>query len=102
MSRDDPHFRLRVPEELKAKVEAAANKKRRSMTAEIVDRLEETFRQDEWLPTGQGYADLIAVLEEEIAEHEELQQKYDRQYNIEYFDAFKDEILEAIREKKKK
>ena len=40
MSRDDLHFRLRIPEELKARVEAAAEKNRRSMTAEIIERLE--------------------------------------------------------------
>lgn len=41
MARDDLHFRLRIPDELKTKIEAAAAKNRRSMTAEIVARLEE-------------------------------------------------------------
>ncbi|WP_461383818.1 Arc family DNA-binding protein [Devosia indica] len=41
MARDDLHFRLRIPDELKTKIEAAAAKSRRSMTAEIVARLEE-------------------------------------------------------------
>lgn len=40
MSREDQHFRLRIPEALKKKIEAAADANRRSMTAEIVSRLE--------------------------------------------------------------
>lgn len=43
MTRDDPHFRLRVPRELKAQVEEAARKNNRSLNAEIVARLEVTF-----------------------------------------------------------
>jgi len=47
MAREDLHFRLRIPEELKNKIEAAAVEHRRSMTAEIVSRLEESVRFDE-------------------------------------------------------
>jgi hypothetical protein len=43
MARDDLHFRLRIPEELKGAVEKAASDNRRSMTAEIVARLEQSF-----------------------------------------------------------
>ena len=43
MGRDDLHFRLRIPEGLKGKIEKAAEENRRSMTAEIVARLEDTF-----------------------------------------------------------
>jgi hypothetical protein len=43
MAREDLHFRLRIPEDLKKKVEEAAAKSERSMTAEIVSRLEQTF-----------------------------------------------------------
>jgi transcriptional regulator len=43
MAREDLHFRLRIPEELKAEIEAAAAQNRRSMTAEIVARLEDSF-----------------------------------------------------------
>lgn len=43
MAREDLHFRLRIPENLKEKVSAAAVKNDRSMTAEIVDRLERSF-----------------------------------------------------------
>lgn len=43
MAREDLHFRLRIPEGIKAKVERAAEDNRRSMTAEIVKRLEASF-----------------------------------------------------------
>ncbi|MCO5072128.1 MAG: Arc family DNA-binding protein [Rhizobiaceae bacterium] len=44
MARDDPHFRLRFPDDLRSKVEAAAKENHRSMTAEIIARLEMTFK----------------------------------------------------------
>ena len=43
MSREDPQFKLRMTEDLKAKVEEAAKANNRSMNAEIVARLEGTF-----------------------------------------------------------
>ncbi|WP_082024733.1 Arc family DNA-binding protein [Mameliella alba] len=43
MAREDLHFRLRIPEDLKARVEAAARGNHRSMTAEIVATLEEKY-----------------------------------------------------------
>ncbi|WP_132958091.1 Arc family DNA-binding protein [Rhizobium sp. BK251] len=43
MSRDDPHFRLRIPEHLKKEIEASARENSRSITAEIVHRLEHSF-----------------------------------------------------------
>ncbi|AUQ49949.1 helix-turn-helix domain-containing protein [Phaeobacter inhibens] len=43
MARDDLHFRLRIPEGLKLRVEKAAKYNRRSMTAEIVATLEEKY-----------------------------------------------------------
>ena len=46
MSREDLHFRLRIPEELKEKVRKAAEDAGRSMTAEIVRRLDQSFEHD--------------------------------------------------------
>lgn len=43
MARDDPHFRLRLPADLKARVEEAARAANRSINAEIVQRLEGSF-----------------------------------------------------------
>ena len=50
MAREDLHFRLRIPEDLKNRVGEAADRNGRSMTAEIIERLELKFdegsRQD--------------------------------------------------------
>lgn len=43
MSREDPHFKLRIPPGLKRKVYESAVVNERSMTAEINSRLESTF-----------------------------------------------------------
>ena len=43
MSRDDLHFRLRIPADLKDRVQAAAETNKRSMTAEIVAALEKEY-----------------------------------------------------------
>ncbi|MBB5041874.1 Arc family DNA-binding protein [Shinella fusca] len=51
MARDDLHFRLRIPEDLKRQIEQQAERNARSMTAEIVQRLEESFREPLILPT---------------------------------------------------
>ena len=50
MSRDDLHFRLRIPEELKARVETAARQNKRSMTAEIIHALEQAYPAPTPLP----------------------------------------------------
>lgn len=43
MARDDPMMRFRAPADLKARIEEAAAKNGRSLNAEIVHRLEESF-----------------------------------------------------------
>lgn len=47
MSRDDPLMRIRLPDELKAKVKALADANHRSMNAEIVARLEASVASNE-------------------------------------------------------
>ena len=43
MSREDPQMKIRLPDELKRLVEAAASDAGRSLNAEIVYRLEQSF-----------------------------------------------------------
>jgi hypothetical protein len=43
MERADPFFKLRLPEHLREKLEKEANASRRSLTAEILQRLEMSF-----------------------------------------------------------
>jgi len=45
MARIDPKIMLRLPQELKDKVQAAAKASNRSMNAEIAARLERTFHE---------------------------------------------------------
>lgn len=46
MAKEDPYFRLRVPEELKAQIEKSAAANNRSMTSEIISRLERSYLID--------------------------------------------------------
>ena len=43
MARDEPQINLRIPADLKERIDQAADGNKRSMTAEIVARLEQTF-----------------------------------------------------------
>jgi uncharacterized protein YceH (UPF0502 family) len=43
----DPQLKLRLPPELKAKIEIAAASARRPLSGEIIARLERTFSEDE-------------------------------------------------------
>jgi hypothetical protein len=49
MARDDPHFRLRIPAELKARIEHAATTNGRSVNAEIVAALEQKYPDPMWM-----------------------------------------------------
>ncbi|EKC2491441.1 Arc family DNA-binding protein [Salmonella enterica] len=43
MGREDPQMKIRLPAELKAQLEVAAKENKRSMNAEVVHRLKESF-----------------------------------------------------------
>jgi len=43
MARDEPQMNLRIPSDLKDKIEEAATANKRSVTAEVVARLEDSF-----------------------------------------------------------
>lgn len=58
MAREDLHFRLRIPEDLKKQVEQSAEDNRRSMTAEIISRLVASFQPTVILP--ERLADRVA------------------------------------------
>jgi len=45
MKQTDPQFKLRIPQPLKDRLESAASNSRRSLTAEILARLEESFAE---------------------------------------------------------
>lgn len=43
----EPQYKLRMPHELKDKIKSSAENKNRSMNADIVARLEQTFKQED-------------------------------------------------------
>lgn len=75
MSRDDPQFKLRMPVELRDRVDAAAKCSRRSINAEITARLESTFNLDEHMAEMQagGHAEVSDLIDSVIAENSRFQ-----------------------------
>ena len=65
MAREDGHFRLRIPNDVKSWVRANAEKNMRSLTAEIVF----TLREKMATAAGEGFADTspAAVQNDEAA-----------------------------------
>lgn len=75
MARDDLHFRLRIPEALKARIEKSAAENHHSMTAEIISRLERSYEIDSTLEeTVETVSEIYARLdrvEAMVRDHEE-------------------------------
>lgn len=71
MSREDPQLRIRLPIELKEKIEDAAKSNNRSMNAEIVQRLDNSFlselREDEVI-SAQDAIQLVEKARDELSE----------------------------------
>jgi len=59
MARDDPHFRLRIPEEMKQQIEVAAAENRRSINAEIIHRLQTTLEKDAYEASQNAFEDVL-------------------------------------------
>lgn len=74
MAREDSHFRLRIPDALKAQIEKSAAENNRSMTAEIISRLEESYSiVPIWKETIENVRELwskVDKLELEVYEHD--------------------------------
>jgi hypothetical protein len=66
MARDDPHLRVRISEALKARIEAAAASSGRSVTAEIVSRLEKSLDEDPTISQLQGSVSLLQSKMDEV------------------------------------
>lgn len=95
-TRDDPQLRVRIPAELKNKLEEKARLNKRTFTAEIVDRLEATLLQDSCVESHTGYQDMASGFEEGWRQATEWQEKYDREYGLGWADANKDELRNAV------
>lgn len=66
MARTDPQVNFRIPAELKDKLDNAAKENGRTLTAELILRLEQTFEHDDQL------LDLLTRLEALEGEFDEL------------------------------
>ncbi|WP_038188361.1 Arc family DNA-binding protein [Xenorhabdus bovienii] len=55
MSREDPQLRVRIPAGLKETLEQKAKENKRTLTAEIVSRLEETTKHDDMFESHNGF-----------------------------------------------
>ncbi|EON4226461.1 Arc family DNA-binding protein [Escherichia coli] len=94
--RDDPQLRVRIPPELKNKLEEKARLNKRTLTAEIVDRLEATLLQDSCVESNTGYQDMASGFEEGWRQASEWQEKYTLEYGLVWADAHKDELRDAV------
>ncbi|MGN6537670.1 MAG: Arc family DNA-binding protein [Mesorhizobium sp.] len=86
MAREDQHFRLRIPDALKTEVEAAAERNRRSMTAEIVARLAASFGTAETLRDRFAIAALTGLCGNDDALHRYIPEKI-AEWAYQYADA---------------
>jgi hypothetical protein len=74
MARDDPHFRLRLPADLKREIEQAAEQAGRSINAEIVNRLTSVQEKQKSLDEAMSLLNMIGSLIqmlEKLAENKE-------------------------------
>lgn len=72
MARNDPQMNLRVPAELKEKIERAAFESNRTITAEAVARLEQSFSDTEKT----DLSSLLAEMRELRLEAQEMRMLY--------------------------
>lgn len=82
MKQTDPQFKLRIPPALKAQIDQAAAENRRSLNAEIVARLEESFEAKE-AQIGASTSDpsdqimqMLSALQAEFAELKKAMQSH--------------------------
>ncbi|MDI3450539.1 Arc family DNA-binding protein [Enterobacter sp. V89_11] len=71
MSREDPQLRIRLPIELKEKIEVSAKENNRSMNAEIVQRLERTYLAelaDDEVLSAQDVIKIVASAKDELSD----------------------------------
>ena len=61
MARTDPQFNVRMPADLKEKIEEAAKENGRSMNAEIVYRLQRSIEEDQVESGGIGHMEFRIV-----------------------------------------
>ncbi|KMM91996.1 hypothetical protein TU74_08355 [Pseudomonas lundensis] len=77
MNRTDPQFKLRIPVELKETLDAKADENSRSLSNEMLKRLEVTIELDELLAVSGGFIYAAGVLANLIKENQALKSERD-------------------------
>ncbi|MCX8963220.1 Arc family DNA-binding protein [Erwinia psidii] len=103
--RDDPQLRVRIPESLKESLERKARTNKRTLTAEIVDRLEATLVQDtvnsKYYRNGSesdmAYSHMALDFEVLTAELEDLRAANQQLTDLEWVSENEQELFEAVR-----
>jgi Arc-like DNA binding domain len=104
---DTVHLRLRFPEKLRRRVEAAAGKNQQSMNAEIVERLDCSFSQEDVAATirqtveamADAVAERIVLASEGRVGHPDLIDRILRGEGPDLTDRTAAEVLEHLRKK---
>jgi hypothetical protein len=98
MSREDPQLRVRIPDFIKSTIEARAKKNKRTLTAEISERLMTTIEQDNMVgDSPDGHSHLLNEYNLLLARLEKVRVKYRRQFQAEWAYDHKFELIEAMR-----
>lgn len=82
MSREDPQLRIRLPIELKEKIEASSKENNRSMNAEIVHRLEASLSKEDLNLDGLESDDLKEVVKVQAGLLEKYQEAFKRSTDV--------------------
>lgn len=102
MSREDPQFKLRLPAELKARIDEAAAGNRRSINAELIARLETTFELDQFMSERKAgsYAEAYDMLESVLADNDRMTASGEQSFGTAYslVEKLLEEKLAPIRE----
>ncbi|HBF31479.1 Arc family DNA-binding protein [Rhizobium sp.] len=123
MGREDPQLKLRLPEEMKTRIAAAARANGRSLNAEIIKRLQETLEFDDFktahppaieeidFPISQSFSainqDLAEQLKKEIAYAKRDRESIriiinDLRFERETLRLLQDDLAEIIKNKSEK
>ncbi|MBO1563540.1 Arc family DNA-binding protein [Yersinia pseudotuberculosis] len=102
--RDDPQLRVRIPAELKETLEKKAKVNKRTLTAEIVDRLEATVAQDfvnsNYFKNGNqkdsAYSNMAVDFEALTYELEDLRKMNGQLTDLEWVNENEEELYEAV------
>jgi len=75
MARDEPQINLRIPAALKERLDKVSERNKRSLTAEVVARLEESFSGAAAAPIDEHTLDLFAEKVGQVLDERERRRK---------------------------